>query len=61
MSRICQLSGRRTATGNNRSHSMRATRRTFKINIQGKNVDFGGFGMKVKVSTRMFKKLRGFI
>lgn len=61
MPRICHLSGRTTASGNLRSHSMRATRRTFKINIQTKSVNFGGFAMKLKVSTRMYKKLRGFI
>ncbi len=34
MSRVCQVTGRRPATGNNRSHSMRATRRRFMPNVQ---------------------------
>jgi large subunit ribosomal protein L28 len=34
MPRVCQKTGKRTMVGNNRSHSKRATRRTFKPNIQ---------------------------
>ena len=34
MSRVCQVTGRRPTTGNNRSHSMRATKRRFMPNVQ---------------------------
>jgi large subunit ribosomal protein L28 len=61
MPRICYLSGRKTAAGNNRSHSMRATKRTYKVNIQNKKMSFGGLGLVLKISTRMYKKLKGFI
>ena len=61
MPRICYLSWRKTASGSNRSHSMRQTKRTYKVNIQKRNLSFGGMSLVMKVSTRMFKKLRGFI
>ena len=34
MSKVCQVTGRRPVAGNNRSHSMRATKRRFMPNIQ---------------------------
>jgi large subunit ribosomal protein L28 len=34
MSRVCQVTGRRPVSGNNRSHSMRATKRRFMPNVQ---------------------------
>jgi large subunit ribosomal protein L28 len=33
MSRQCQLTGKKTATGNNRPFSLKATRRTFRPNL----------------------------
>ncbi|MBI1812853.1 50S ribosomal protein L28 [Candidatus Peregrinibacteria bacterium] len=38
MSRTCSKTGKKTAFGNTRSHSLRHTRRTFKANIQKKRV-----------------------
>ena len=38
MARKCAKTGKKTATGHNRSHSLRATKRTFKPNIQKKRV-----------------------
>ena len=32
MARVCELSGRGTLSGNNRSHSLRATRRKWNVN-----------------------------
>lgn len=61
MPRVCYLSGKKTVSWNMRSHSMRATKRSFKVNIQNKKISFGGLGLTMKVSTRMYKKLRGFI
>lgn len=53
MSRVCQLTGRGTASGNARSHSNIASRRKFKINLQVKHVD----GMKLNLSTRAIRTL----
>lgn len=36
MSKICQLTGKKTQTGNNVSHSKRRTKRKFKVNLQKK-------------------------
>ena len=38
MSRTCQLLGKRTTAGNNRNFSLKATRRTFRINLFKKRV-----------------------
>ena len=33
MSRICQLTGKKAMVGNNVSHSVRRTKRTFEVNL----------------------------
>lgn len=38
MPRICAKTGRKTAFGNTRSHSLRSTRRNWKANLQKKRV-----------------------
>lgn len=38
MARKCSKTGKKPSTGNNRSHSLRATKRTYKPNIQKKRV-----------------------
>ena len=38
MARECVKTGRKTGFGNTRSHSMRHTRRTWKVNLQKKRV-----------------------
>ena len=38
MARKCSKTGRKTAFGNTRSHSLRHTRRSYKPNIQKKRV-----------------------
>ncbi len=53
MSRVCQMTGRGTTTGNSRSHSNIATRRTFKVNLQTKRIG----GMKLSLSTRALRTL----
>lgn len=53
MSRVCQLTGRGTQTGNKISHSKRHTRRTFAINLQTKRIG----GMKLRLSTRAIRTL----
>lgn len=53
MSRVCELTGRKTATGNYRSHSNVAVRRKFRVNLQTKHVD----GLKLRLSTRAIRTL----
>ncbi|MBT3293281.1 50S ribosomal protein L28 [Candidatus Peregrinibacteria bacterium] len=59
MSRKCCKTGKKTTSGNNRSHSMRATKRTFKANIQKKRVFDPNTGeyKTIKVSTSYIRTL----
>ncbi|MBQ1483051.1 MAG: 50S ribosomal protein L28, partial [Erysipelotrichaceae bacterium] len=34
MSRVCAITGKKQMSGNNRSHSLRATRRKWNVNLQ---------------------------
>jgi large subunit ribosomal protein L28 len=56
MARVCMLSGRGTKAGNNRSHSMRQTKRTFKVNLIKKKVIVDGLPVTIKISSKMYKK-----
>lgn len=57
MSNICQICGKKPHAWNNRSHSMRATRRWFKPNIINKKIDlWEGFKIRVKICSRCYKK-----
>lgn len=49
MSKICPLTGKRPSTGNNRSHSMRATKRRFEPNLQTKTITDPRTGQKTKM------------
>lgn len=60
MPRICMFTWRGTATGHNVSHSNRKTKRTFKVNLINKKI-LPGIDGNLKISTRIYKKLRGFI
>lgn len=53
MSRVCQMTGRGTRSGNKRSHSLIATKRKFAVNLQTKRID----GKKVRLSARAIKTL----
>ena len=59
MARRCVKTGKGTAFGNTRSHSMRHTRRTFKANIQKKRVFDPRTGeyRTMKVSTAYLRTL----
>lgn len=53
----CYVTGKGTQFGNNRSHSLRATRRKWKANLQTvRIIDENGNVQKVKVSARALKK-----
>ncbi len=54
MSRVCSISGTRALSGNNRSHSLRATRRKWNVNLQTVTID----GKKVRVTARTLKSLK---
>ncbi len=59
MARTCIKTGKKTGTGNTRSHSNRATRRTYRANIQKKRVFDAASGTYVtmKVSTAYLRTL----
>ena len=58
MSRVCAVSGKKALSGNRRSHSLRATRRKWNVNLQKVHMIVDGKPMTVKVSARALKKLK---
>ncbi len=59
MPRVCQLTGKRTISGNNVSHSHRKTKRTFVPNLQKKRfyVPETGKWITLKLTTRAIKNI----
>ena len=59
MSKVCQLTGKRVATGNNVSHANNRTRRRFLPNLQKKKVwsPEEGKWLTIKMSTKAMKTL----
>ena len=57
MSRVCQITGKGPLTGNKRSHSLRATRRRWNVNLHTYKVEIDGKVYKVRMSTRAYKTL----
>lgn len=55
MARVCVLTGRRTKSGNNRSHALNATRRKWKANLHKVRILVNGKPKKVYVSARALK------
>jgi large subunit ribosomal protein L28 len=55
MPKICHVCAKGPAFGNNRSHSMVATRRRFDPNLQRVRIDDGGTPRRVYVCTRCLK------
>lgn len=58
MSRVCKITGKKVMSGNNRSHSLRATRRKWNVNLQNATINIKGKPTKVKVSARALKTLK---
>lgn len=58
MARVCMMSGKKTAAGNNRSHSMRATKRKYKVNLIKKKIVIDGFPITVKIAANYYKKYK---
>jgi large subunit ribosomal protein L28 len=55
MSKVCSICGRKPGFGNNRSHSMVATRRRFNPNLQQMRILLNGSPMCAYVCTRCLK------
>ncbi len=58
MSRKCAITGKGPLSGNKRSHSLRATRRKWNVNLQTVKVMVDGKPKKIKVSARALKTLK---
>ena len=57
MSKKCPFTGKGPRTGNNRSHSERATRRVWNCNLQTYTLNIDGVPTKVRMSTRAYRNL----
>lgn len=55
MSKVCFVTGRKSRSGNNRSHALNYTKRTFKPNLQKVRILVDGKPKKVWVSARALK------
>ena len=58
MSKVCAVSGRGPLSGNKRSHSMRATRRKWNVNLQKVRVIVDGKPRTIRVSARALRTLK---
>ena len=60
MSRVCEVTWKKTWVGNNRSHSLRATKRKFYPNLFYKKIKDPETGIvyKIRVSAKGLKTLR---
>lgn len=57
MSRVCPITGKGPVSGNNRSHSLRATRRKWNTNLQLYTLVVDGKKYRVRMSTRAYRSL----
>ena len=55
MARVCYVTGRRTTSGNNRSHAMNKTKRSYKPNLQKVKIMVDGKPKRVYVSAKALK------
>lgn len=55
MSRKCVVTGRKTRSGNKRSHALNTTKRNWKANLQKVRIMVNGKPKRVYVSTRALK------
>lgn len=58
MSRICAVTGKGPLSGNNRSDSLRATRRRWNVNLQKVKVMIDGKPQTIKMSARALRTLK---
>ena len=57
MSRVCPISGKGPMSGNNRSHSVLATRRRWNVNLQKYKINIDGKMVEVRMSARAYRSL----
>ncbi|WP_047151599.1 50S ribosomal protein L28 [Aneurinibacillus tyrosinisolvens] len=55
MARVCYVTGKRAKSGNSRSHSNRANKRTWGVNVQKVRILVDGKPKRVYVSTKALK------
>ncbi|RKD24152.1 50S ribosomal protein L28 [Ammoniphilus oxalaticus] len=55
MARVCYITGKRASTGNKRSHSNRAKKRTWGVNVQKVRILVDGKPKRVYVSAKALK------
>ncbi len=58
MSKVCAVTGKGPLSGNKRSHSLRATRRKWNVNLQKVTVLVDGKPQKIRISARALKTLK---
>ena len=60
MARVCQITGKKTISGNNVSHAQNKTKRTFKANLQSKKLLNPATGqmMRLRLSTAALRTLK---
>ena len=58
MSKVCAVTGKKALSGNRRSHSLRATRRKWNVNLQNVTLLVDGKPTKVRVSARALRTLK---
>jgi large subunit ribosomal protein L28 len=60
MSRVCMLTGKKTAVGNNVSHSVRRTKRKFYPNLFWRNIrdPESGSTIRLRLSAKAIKTLK---
>ena len=58
MARVCPITGKGPISGNNRSHSLIATRRKWNVNLQPVKVNINGRVVTMKLSARAIKTLK---
>ncbi len=58
MSKVCAVTGKGPLSGNKRSHSLRATRRKWNVNLQKVTVMVDGKPQKIRISARALKTLK---
>lgn len=52
MSKVCAITGKGPLSGNKRSHSMRASRRNWNVNLQKVKVVVDGKPQTIRISAR---------
>ncbi|MCI5773323.1 MAG: 50S ribosomal protein L28 [Erysipelotrichaceae bacterium] len=58
MSKVCAVTGKKALSGNRRSHSLRATRRKWNVNLQKATIIVDGKPQRVRISARALKTLK---